>query len=193
MFGKKGFIFPTSAKSMARRCKVVKSAETTSKDYINNCLKGELKSTSKVTLYSVVKANTNICKSGSKRTAFLALGGCLNRHRAEFSRIIVRLNKLFYAVKVYPIKKEKIPLLCCNYFIFKQLVLEKLTDCTEAEVTGTEQLIDTFSADGINLVCDSSTKASDQCDRLLKKLPNYEKYPSNRIFFLTAVDIMHSL
>lgn len=88
----------------------------------------------------------------------------------------------------------KIPMICCSYSVFKQGALDALKGCSEDEVNGFEQLVDSYAADGLALMCNGYTnEESDVCKPVLKKIPVWNKPFIKKAFFFTIVDILNSL
>lgn len=82
-----------------------------------------------------------------------------------------------------------------NFYLFKEEILSSLAkDCTETESSNIEALVEAFSGDVLNLLCDTAAyENTDRCPALMKKLPNYERLPADKVFFLVAVDIVNGI
>lgn len=88
----------------------------------------------------------------------------------------VNLNRQLHGILQYPDSKMRIPMLCCSYSVFKQDVLDAVKDCSEEEVNGFEQLVDSYAADGLALMCSGYTaEESDTCGPVLRKIPKWNK------------------
>ncbi len=103
------------------------------------------------------------------------------------------MNRRLHGVLQHPDRKLRIPMVCCSYNLFKPAALSTLKGCSEAEVAGFEQLVDSYAADGLALLCSGYTEESDTCESVLKVIPNFTGLLKRKAFFLTAVDVLTSL
>lgn len=62
--------------------------------------------------YGNSKINKHFCSKAPRRANFATFGRCGNAHKREIFGHTVTLNKNLHSVAAYPVKKEKVNMMC---------------------------------------------------------------------------------
>ncbi|KAH9408402.1 hypothetical protein TYRP_012075 [Tyrophagus putrescentiae] len=194
MIGDKEFTFPETIDAMTTRCKEVKTKERCTKDFSQNCLRGDTKNSISVLMYGIAKTNKGYCTNVKRKNVFTSFGKCANTNKKGLEKIFEQMNRDFHGIKSFEDPKLRIPLACCNYFKFKQNVVNLLTGrCSDSNVREAETLIDGYAHDILQLLCGDYTEESDRCNKIIGKTPKYSKPLNYKVFLLPLVDILESI
>src|SRR5699024_11470548 len=78
-------------------------------------------------------------------------------------------SPIFYVLSLH----DALPILCCNYFKLKDLLVDIFVrnGCSEKATAEFEKLIESYASDGLNLICGEFVDDSDRCSSIVVQTP----------------------
>lgn len=198
MVGDDTFVFPKSISEMNKRCKELKRLESCVKQYASKCLHKESKQSVSVLSYGVTKTNRGYCSSGKRKGVFIRMASkCVTKNKGKLDSAMWQMSADFQAIaRHHNDSSTKIPLMCCNYYKFKQNCLAVLgTNCAAEDIAEFETLIDGYTVDILSLLCTDYTEESDKCTKIIEQTPKgtVDLKAQSKTFVLPLVDVLDSL
>ncbi|KAH9522185.1 hypothetical protein DERF_005783 [Dermatophagoides farinae] len=184
--------FPTNQTMMNDRCRQMRHLEHCVKDYSKNCLAERASQTVSVLIYGITKTNKAFC-SKKRRPSYLRIGRCANSQPELFATIMNRMTKAFHAIKSHPKETIRIPLACCNYYQFKDSIMQLVEKICPNEYDDVETLLDGYANDVLNLICGDYTADSDKCDSIIMQTPEWKRPLTFKSFVIPLAQIIDSI
>ncbi|XP_027205090.1 uncharacterized protein LOC113798716 isoform X2 [Dermatophagoides pteronyssinus] len=112
---------------------------------------------------------------------------------SQLSKIINTFTRSLHGVRYYPEKNLRIPLLCCNYFLFKRSILNVIDENCLQTHDEVEHLIDGYGNDLVNFICNDYTEDSDKCGTIIDQTPKWNKPLNYTSFIIPIAEIVNNL
>ncbi|XP_075675882.1 uncharacterized protein LOC113798716 isoform X1 [Dermatophagoides pteronyssinus] len=171
--------FPIDLDTMNERCRQMKRLEKCVRNFAQNCLQSDSR-------------NTHFFLS-ERKPAYISIGNCANPLMIELSKIINTFTRSLHGVRYYPEKNLRIPLLCCNYFLFKRSILNVIDENCLQTHDEVEHLIDGYGNDLVNFICNDYTEDSDKCGTIIDQTPKWNKPLNYTSFIIPIAEIVNNL
>ncbi|CAG2109085.1 unnamed protein product [Medioppia subpectinata] len=183
LFGDPKYVFPENMTSMNTHCRQIKTYDKCIKEYTNKCLAPFPKQVSNVLAYGGLKTHKAYCATKRRKESFTSVGKCANKIKRLGDNCMYTFIDEIQGSENYPDVKMKLPLVCCNFYKFKECIINHGTKvgeplCKESHIEETERIIGGYANDVLALVCGDYTEDSDKCGKILPKTP--KKLPSQK-------------
>lgn len=146
-------------------------------------------------LFGVSKTNKAYCRSAKRKNAFISFGSCANKVNEKWTTVIEKANREFHGAAIYENVKLRIPLACCIYHKYRQMVAHIMEEenCEEKAIAEADKVMDSYGRDGLNLLCSDYEPDSDKCEQIIDQVPYYNQTLNSKAFLLGIADIFNSL
>ncbi|OTF75372.1 hypothetical protein BLA29_010865, partial [Euroglyphus maynei] len=145
-----------------------------------------------VLIYGITKTNKAFCAK-KRQQSYLRIGRCANSDPETFATLMNRMTRSFHALKTYPEQTLRIPLVCCNYYRFKESVMKHVEKICPNDQDYVEQLLDGYVNDVVNLICGDYTADSDKCDSIITDTPEWKKSLTYKSFVIPLAQVVESI
>lgn len=122
---------------------------------------------------------------------------CLNAGKALFEKCNEDFINALHEIDTYKSDKDKIPLICCNFFNVKKCFWDngkKVSKCNDKRIITSEKFLDALSGNIVDVLCTEYDEGSDRCDKMIAKTPpKPENVTSAKAFFVPILKIWSDL
>lgn len=169
----------------------------TGESYKEACVRGQLKNTLSVFIFSLRNFLSASCKLNSKRSkAFLSAGRCFNSATASVTACYRQVVGRLVTGRGIRESKVKLAQLCCTYvrsIECYQAVARTSGGCSEAQSKDVVGLIRAAFEDSINLLCGDYSEHTDRCDRFSFVTKSSTSGQKAYSFIMSAIQIVADL
>ncbi|XP_054160161.1 uncharacterized protein LOC128958339 [Oppia nitens] len=161
---------PQTVDELNKFCSNYKKEEKCLRNHSVKCLSPSAHQTVTILINSVVSQNQRIC-SKNWRTKKLIISGakCLNKLNAKQTNCLQQFIDRVQGIHQLS-QNAKMPVICCNYHKYRKCATNQVTTddhmCDAMTTKTIESLIDGYSGDVINYVCDLFKSYDQKCDTM---------------------------
>lgn len=168
--GRGGRNYPTKKEDVGPFCKETDRITSDVEKFLNECLRDDASSVSKIFLYSTKRHWKTFCskKRQKKQQKLLQVSSCFNTIINQIDCLEIFANRTRDLIP-YNIGTDKIDYICCNQVELMRCADRSLTIPTCMTDTGHETLMELFRSikgDIVNYGCGDFNEFTDLCDKM---------------------------
>jgi len=161
---------PETLEEMETHCNGLRSAQRCITNYSNSCLQAMPKQVTSLLVKGATSEIGHMCNTTELRQEFISHSQCFNKDFGNLhfcmENYIDKLQGLHKAKK-----EDKIPLTCCNYYNFRNCIMERLGKngniCAQPDLDYMSNMLKGYSIDVLDLLCGHTPPNSDLCNVLI--------------------------
>jgi hypothetical protein len=160
---------PINLEQMEPHCNLLRQSQGCISNYSNTYLDGMAKQVTSLLVKGAIAPVNTQCDGETNRLGFIGHTQCYNTNFQSLHTCMENYIDNLQGLSIAP-KDDKIPLTCCNYYTFRNCIIDQLNAngdvCAEDDVNYMRIMLDGFASEVLGLLCKHTPAGSPTCTTL---------------------------